>query len=85
MDQFKETLPESRCYCLKSFSGPCLYCAIASDLNATWAKLSVNEKSKLIAYMRILLSNKKPSSLMVNYVTSIYEKYPDFSTACIPI
>lgn len=49
-----------------------------------WDKLNSQEKSLCLNYNRHFDNEIKISSEMINAVTEIYKKYPDFHNGCIP-
>ena len=53
-------------------------------LDEAWNELSQSEKALCISYKRLLLNNLKASSKMIEEISLIYAKYPDFHIGCIP-
>lgn len=76
------------CYCQdlnegKSEGDDKVICSICVGANV-WAKLSTDEKSKAIAYKRIISKGKEPSTLMAAYINHLHELYEDFDIGAIP-
>lgn len=63
---------------------PCPICALKLQDKETWDKLTTPEKAKAVAYRNILVHNKEASNAMVNYISGLHTKYPDFNMALVP-
>lgn len=73
------------CYCQLMPEGQlCVFCETQINRSYTWSKLSSDEKAKAIAYKRIILTDKKPSKLMSEYINLLHEKYEGFGVEVIP-
>jgi hypothetical protein len=75
-----DSISNKECYCEKITFRPCPFCQRSN----IWTRLSSDEKSKAIAYKRILVANKQPSKLMLDYINLIHKRYPDFDIGVIP-
>jgi hypothetical protein len=54
------------------------------EQKAIWVDLSASEKSLCLAYHRALKMNLKPNKSLIDAISDIHRKYPDFSMAVIP-
>lgn len=51
--------------------------------NEEWQKLDSSEKAVCLNYVKQLKKGNPPRK-MINEISNIYEKYPDFDVSCIP-
>lgn len=58
-------------------------CSVCTQ-KLVWEKLSPDEKTKALAYKRILARGKQPSVLMMAFINHLHELYEDFDTGAIP-
>lgn len=49
-----------------------------------WDQLSPAEKAMCVSYRKILLTNGKVNGPIVDAVSAIHAKYPDFHLLCMP-
>lgn len=81
-----EAIPDNTCYCqyLYEYSRPCPYCVRAESTKKAWLAMSTDEKSKVMAYRRILRTGKEPSNLMIQFINLLYDKYEGFDVGVMP-
>lgn len=63
---------------------PCVRCRTESERKALWLDLSASEKSLCLAYSRALKMDLKPNKSLIDAISEIHRKYPEFSMAVVP-
>jgi endonuclease III len=62
----------------------CYSCEVKQLEAKAWDSLPVKEKVIAVAYKRLILSDRKPDKNLINAVSNIYDKYPDFHIGIVP-
>lgn len=62
----------------------CPKCCYELEAKSVWLNLTASEKSLCIAYQRALKTSLKPNKSLIDAISAIYQKYPDFNLSVIP-
>jgi len=62
----------------------CPRCEKKETSKRCWESITVKEKVDVMAYKRLILSDRKASKDLINAVSNIYAKYPDFDLSIVP-
>ena len=79
-----EAIADETCYCQYVTFKPCPYCARVTGAKIAWDKMNTDEKSKAVAYRRIIRNGKEPSNPMLSFINLLYQRYEDFDLSAIP-